>query len=83
MHVTQTIELQQKLERAEKQQAELLESMNAVDRELAGLQPSDSKRAELKAKKAEMLPRYRGAKQNAKDLRRLINSMPVPVAVAS
>ena len=67
-----------KLSAAEALQQKLLDEMNTIDQELAGLQPADPRRPELKAKKAEILPRYRGAKQHVKNLRRLINSAPQP-----
>ena len=60
-----------KLETAEKKMQDLLEEMNAIDVALSKLTPADPARAELKAKKSEILPRYRGAKAHVKDLRRL------------
>jgi hypothetical protein len=62
-----------KLETAEKKMQELLEEMNGIDVALSKLTPADPARAELKAKKNELLPRYRGAKAHVKDLRRLVS----------
>ena len=64
------------LREAETKQASLLAEMNAIDAQLSGLQPSDPKRVGLKAAKAEIVPRYRGAKEHAKNLRRVANSVP-------
>lgn len=65
-----------RLEQAQAKAMQLLTEMNEVDALLSTLTPTDPKRVELKSKKAELLPRYRGAKEQVKTLRRMVNSIP-------
>lgn len=66
------------LEVAEELRFRLLQELSDIDKDLGGLSPADPRRLELKSRKAELLPRYRGAKQNVKRLRRLVNASTQP-----
>lgn len=60
----------ERLVEAEEKCSALLAEMNEIDRQLSGMTPADERRGPLKAKKADVLPRYRGAKEHVKSLRR-------------
>ena len=67
---------EEQITEAEGKQAVLLTRIQDIDKELSALTPADPKRRELTAEKQEILPRYRGAKTHAKNLRRTWNSHP-------
>lgn len=69
-----------RLTQAESLQAALLAEINACDAQLSTMQPADPARAVVIARKAELLPRYRGAKENVKHLRRVANMTSPAVA---
>lgn len=64
---------QEKLPAAEKLYADLLAELTGIDADLRRLPQSDPRREELKARKANVLPRYRGAKEHVAELRRQAN----------
>lgn len=73
----------EKLALREKEMQDLLAAIKKIDASLSVLTPSDPKRPELIAKKAELLPRYRGAKQHVKQLRRVVNELPKGTSVVT
>lgn len=73
----------EKLAAREQEMQDMLASMKKIDAELSVLTPADPKRPALIARKAEILPRYRGAKQHVKQLRRVVNELPAESAVTT
>lgn len=66
--------MKDKLADTEAKAARLLAEIQETDRQLSSMSPAEPGRPALIAKKAEILPRYRGAKALVKDLRRALNS---------
>lgn len=64
----------EKLSEAEKKAQSLLDELNEVERSLSTLSPADPQRVVLKQRKENILPRYRGAKENVKNLRRILSA---------
>lgn len=60
---------------AEAKQSGLLARMQEIDQVLGTMTQADPGRAKLKSEKAEIMPRYRGAKTHVKNLRRVYNSV--------
>ncbi len=67
---------QAQIEEAEAKQADLLARMQEIDERLGTMTPADPEKRKLVAEKQEILPRYRGAKSHARNLRRTWNSHP-------
>lgn len=71
--------VQRKLRDAEKKANDLRQRLQEIDRELGAMTPAEAAdpwRRELKAEKLGILPRYRRAKANVKNLRIRLNSLP-------
>jgi len=66
---------QEKIDEAVAKQEALLARMQEIDAQLGKMSPADPGKRALVSEKAEILPRYRGAKSHAKNLRRAYNSM--------
>lgn len=65
----------ERLKEAEAKAQGLLDELNEVEKRLSSLSPADPERVQLKNRKNDILPRYRGAKEHVKNLRRVVNSV--------